>query len=408
MNTSPPVIVVGASHAGSQVALNLAKAGWQGGVTLIGDEPHMPYHRPPLSKDFLAGGKTIEQLMLRPAEHYARAGVDVRLGERVTRIDRTAKAVTLASGESLVYSYLVLATGARVRELPGVDPALGGVRYLRSAADIAAIQTELEDATDVAVIGGGYIGLEAAATMRKLGRQVTVIEAADRVLQRVTSPAMSAFFERVHTEEGVSVRTGCGVSALQGGNRLESVECADGERVAAQLAIVGIGVLPNVELAAEAGLATANGIVVDASGRTDDPSIYACGDCAQGINAHLGASLRLESVQNANDQGLVVAKAIAGEDVTYAAVPWFWSDQYDVKLQIAGLARDYDGIAVRGNPAEGRDFALYYLAGDRLVAVDAVNRPREFVAARQWLAKGVRVDAERVADPSVALPECVL
>ena len=405
MSAERHCVVVGASHAGSQVALNLAKAGWSGAVTLIGDEPHLPYHRPPLSKDFLTGDKTIDQLLLRPPAHYDRANVKLRLGEQVQRIDRAAKAVELASGESVHYDVLVLATGARVRTLPLPSPA--GVHYLRSAADIAAIQASLATTDDVVVVGGGYIGLEAAATMRKLGRRVTVVEAADRVLQRVTSPTLSAFFERVHQEEGVDMRVATGVAGFVGDDRVTAVELASGEQIPAQVVIVGIGVVPNVELAAAAGLACDNGVLVDAFGATNDAAIYACGDCARGTNDRFPAPLRLESVQNANDQGVVVAKAIAGAPERYAAVPWFWSDQYDVKLQIAGLAVGYDQIVARGDPTTGRSFALFYFAADRLVAVDAVNRPREFVASRQWLANAASLDAARLVDDTIALTDCV-
>ena len=407
MNTTGHCVVVGASHAGSQVAVNLRKFGWEGAITLIGDEPLAPYHRPPLSKDFLTGGKTIEQLHLRPAEHYQRADVTLRLGNVVTAIDRTNSRVSVGAGEALAYDALVLATGARVRTLPLVDPTLGGVHYLRNAADIAAIRADLETTRNVVVIGGGYIGLEAAATLRKLGRNVTVIEAAERVLQRVTSAPMSAFFERVHREEGVDVRVATGVKALVGEQRVTAVALDNGEEIAAELVIVGIGVVPNVELASAAGLATDNGIVVDAFGRTSDPAIFACGDCANVSNERLGGPRRLESVQNANDLGLVVAKTLAGQPQPYGAVPWFWSDQFDVKLQIAGLAEGYDTLIARGAADAGRSFALFYLDGARLIAVDAVNRPREFVATRQWLSRDAHVDADKLADESVPLPDCL-
>ncbi|MEM1262628.1 MAG: FAD-dependent oxidoreductase [Pseudomonadota bacterium] len=401
-------VVIGASHAGSQVALNLAKAGWHGSVTLIGDEPHMPYHRPPLSKDFLAGAKTIEQLHLRPDAQYKNANVRLRLGETVTAIDRNKQRLSLGDGSELSYDRLVLATGARVRHLPVPGADLGRVHYLRNAADSHAIQASAESAERVAVIGGGYIGLEAAATLRKRGAAVTVIEAAERVLQRVTSPQMSTFFERVHTEEGVNVRTGTGVTQLVGDSTVAAVELADGTRIDTDLVIVGIGVLPNVELAEAVGLDCNNGIVVDEFARTSDPHIWACGDCAVGLNVHLEQRLRLESVQNANDQGMIVARGIAGDAQAYAAVPWFWSDQFDVKLQIAGLAENYSSTVIRGDKDAGRSFALCYLDGNRLVAVDAVNRPRDFVMARQLLADNACVDIERLSRTETSLNECRL
>ncbi|MEM8983557.1 MAG: FAD/NAD(P)-binding oxidoreductase [Pseudomonadota bacterium] len=404
--TSKHCVVVGGSHAGSQVALNLAKAGWDGAITLIGDEPYMPYHRPPLSKDFLAGAKTLDQLHLRPSAQYEKANVAVRLGETVTAIDRSEQTVTVGDGATLHYDRLVLATGARVRRLPTDGAQLPGVFYLRNAADSLAIQAAAETATAAAVIGGGYIGLEAAATLRKRGLPVTVIEAADRVLQRVTSPEMSAFFERVHTEEGVDVRTSTGVTRILGTSHVTGVELADGAHIDADLVIVGIGVVPNVELAEAAGIDCDDGIVVDELARTSDPNIWACGDCAAGHNRYLSRRLRLESVQNANDQGLVVARSIAGGTEPYDAVPWFWSTQYDVKLQIAGLTTDYTSTVARGDMRSGRSFALCYLDGTRLIAVDAVNAPRDFIMARQLLTDRAEVDVDRLQHADTPLAEC--
>ncbi len=401
-------VIVGASHAGTQVALSLAKLGWQKGITLIGDEPHLPYHRPPLSKDFLLGGKTLAQLQLRPREHFDRAGVTLRLGERVESIDCERNCVRLADGSELDYEILVLATGARVRELPGAPEDLAGVHYLRNAEDVGRIQQSLNKATDAVIVGGGYIGLEAAASLRKRGLAVSIVEMSERVLQRVTTPVLSDFFTRLHRQNGVDVRTGIGTREFGGGAALAHVTLADGERVDAQLAIIGIGVVPNADLAEAAGIAVSNGVDVDSHGRTSVDNVYACGDCANGLNLRYADRQRLESVQNANDQGLCVARAICGQATDYNAVPWFWSDQFDVKLQIAGLSGGHDRTVIRGNPESGRSFAVFYLRGDELLAVDAINRPKEFAGTRALLATNARVAPERLAAEDVALKDCAV
>ncbi|UTI66667.1 NAD(P)/FAD-dependent oxidoreductase [Paraconexibacter antarcticus] len=396
------VVIVGASHASAQLCAGLRQGGWAGEILLIGDEPSLPYQRPPLSKALLAGEATVADLLIRKPEFYEKERVVFRQA-RVTLIDREAATVDLDDGETVGYDRLVLCTGARPRplDIPGAD--LAGVHCLRDAADTDAIQRTLATARRAVVIGAGYIGLEAAASLRKLGVDVTVLEAADRVLQRVTAPAISAFYDRVHREEGVDLRVGVGVAAIEGDAAVTGVRLADGELVAADLVIVGVGVVPNVELAQDAGLAVDNGILVDAHGRTDDPAVFAAGDCASYFDARYDRRLRLECVSNAVEQAKTVAATICGKDKTISALPWFWSDQYDLKLQIAGLSTGYDEIVLRGDPRTGRSFACFYFAEGRLVAADCVNRAQEFMFSKRAIGEGLSPDRALLADPETPL-----
>ncbi len=309
----------------------------------------------------------------------------------------------LEDGEVVGYDRLVLCTGARPRPLPVPGADLAGVHVLRGAADAEAIRERLGDIGRAVVVGAGYVGLEAAASLRKRGVAVTVLEAADRVLQRVTSPEISAFYDRVHREEGVDLRVGVGVAAIEGDEAVRGVRLADGALVSADLVVVGVGVVPNVELARDAGLAVDDGIVVDAAGRTDDPRIFAAGDCASAHDARYDRRLRLECVSSAVDQAKRVAAAICGGDERAAAVPWFWSDQYDVKLQIAGLRAGHDEVVLRGDPDDGRSFACFSLADGRLIAADCVNRPQEFAFAKRAIAEGLSPDRAALADPRTPL-----
>lgn len=401
------VLIVGGGHAAAQIVPALRRFGWQGGITLISDEPVLPYHRPPLSKDYLKGVRTRDQLLIRRDTVYEQAQARVFLGRRVEAIDRAAQTVTLEDGERLTYAHLVLATGSVPRRLPVPGADLSGVFYVRTLADIDGLKAVFAAGLRTVVIGGGYVGLEAAAALRGLGAEVTVLEALARVLQRVTCPAVSAFFTRVHEEEGVRVLTDARVAALAGDERVTGVRLADGAVLPADLVIVGIGILPATALAEAAGLAVDDGIVVDAFARTSDPRILAAGDCARFEHPLYGRTVRLESVQNANDQGTTAARTIAGDPVPYDAVPWFWSDQYDVKLQIAGLSQGYDRVVLRGDPSIGRSFSAVYLDGDRLLAVDAVNQAKDFLAAKKLVAAGARIDSSRAADPALPLAEAV-
>ena len=399
------VVIVGGGHAGGQAAASLRQDGYAGPVLLLAEEPHLPYQRPPLSKQYLAGEWDLERVRLRPAAFYQDRDIDVRSDARVAGIDAAARTVLCEDGATVRYQRLLLATGARARTLDVPGAGLPGVHCLRTVADAAAIKAELEPGARLAVVGGGYIGLEVAAVAASMGLSVTVLEMEARLLKRVATPAMSAFYERTHRQRGVAVYTGAEVVAFAGaGGRLTAVECANGERIAADVAVVGVGVAPNVELAATAGLACDDGIVVDEHARTSDPNIYAAGDCTNHPNPILGRRLRLESVPNAMEQSRVAAANMAGARRTYAAVPWFWSDQYDLKLQMAGFPEAQDEAVVRGDPAERR-FATFYLRRGRLAAAEAVNCPREFMAARQLLGK--RVDGRSLADSAADMQAVV-
>jgi 3-phenylpropionate/trans-cinnamate dioxygenase ferredoxin reductase subunit len=398
-------IIVGASHAAAQLAPSLRQEGWDGPITIVGEEPHLPYHRPPLSKDFLGGSKTFNDILIRPPAVYEKSQVEFLSGTRVERIDRAARRVRLSDGRDLPYDKLALCTGSRVRTvaLPGVD--LPGVNYLRTVADVERIRPFVAPGGNAVIIGGGYIGLETAAMLRKCGMNVTVVEMLERVMQRVTAPQVSAFYTRVHGEEGVKILCRTGVSAFEGAGRLERVVLSDGGTLDAQLVIIGVGILPNVELAAECGLAVNNGIVVDEFTRTSDPDIVAAGDCTFHRNRIYDRDLRLESVQNAVDQARCAALALCGKDKPYDALPWFWSDQYDLKLQIAGLSQGHDQVVTRGRPDSGRSFAAFYLKEGRVLAVDAVNKPPEFMMGKKLITDRTPVDLARLADESVPMRE---
>lgn len=390
-------IIVGASHAAAQLAPSLRQEGWEGRIIVIGDEPHMPYHRPPLSKAYLLGEKNSNDLLIRAEDAYNKLGIEFCLGEQVVAIDRERKSITLRDGASLAYDKLALCTGTRVRTvaLPGAQ--LEGVHYLRGIADIDRIKRHVQPGGRAAIVGGGYIGLETAAVLTRLGMHVTVLEMAPRVLARVTAPEVSAFFERVHREEGVDICTNVAVDRFEGSGHVKWIALGDGTVLPASLVVIGVGVLPNVELAKASGLDVDNGIIVDACARTSDPDIVAAGDCTMHPSPYYGR-IRLESVPNATEQAKAAAAALCGKDKPYRALPWFWSDQYDIKLQIAGLNAGYDEVVVRGTRDSGRSFSAFYLKDGRLVAADCVNRPQEFMLSKRLIAEGVAVEATRLAD----------
>lgn len=401
--TDQHCVIIGASHAAASLAATLRQEGWEGGITMVGGDSCPPYHRPPLSKAYLSGDKDADSLAIRPRDYYESQGVELRLGVRAEHIDREAKRVALSDGGSLTYSHLALVTGALPRRisLPGSD--LRGVHYLRDIRDVDAIRGQVSAGKSAVIVGGGYIGLETAASLRAAGMQVTVLEAMSRVLQRVTVPEVSAFFTRVHGEEGVAIETDTTVSAFNGEGALTGVTCSDGREFPADLAIVGIGVVPDTALAEAAGLEVDDGIVVDEFARTSDPCIVAAGDCTRHYNPVYDRWLRLESVQNANEQARTAAKTVAGNPVAYHALPWFWSDQYDVKLQIAGLSEGHDQLVVRGDMSVGRSFTVFYLRDGQLIAADAVNRPKDFMAAKRAVLAGCAPDVAALADESVDL-----
>ena len=400
------VLIVGAGHGGGQCALNLRREGFEGSIGVVGEEPDAPYERPPLSKDYLAGEKGFDRLLLRPIEAWAEQGIDLLLGRRVEAVDATAKTVALASGESLAWGELVWAAGGRARRLALAGDALPDQHVVRTRADIDALVEGLGGATTVLIVGGGYIGLEAAAVLRKMGKAVHIAELGSRVLARVAGLAISDYFARLHRDNGVHIHFGVSVDRVERGadGALQVVELSDGERIAADALVVGIGILPNVEPLVDAGAdAALGGVVVDAQGRTSLPGVWALGDCVAYANPQAqGRTVRLESVQNALDQAGVVAKTLAGKDAAYDALPWFWSHQYGARLQTAGLSTGHDREVLRGDPASGA-FSVAYLQEGRLLAVDAVNSPRDYVAARKLIPTGLHPDPERLADPDVPL-----
>jgi 3-phenylpropionate/trans-cinnamate dioxygenase ferredoxin reductase subunit len=402
------VLIVGAGHAAGELATALRQEGYTGSIGMIGQEPWLPYQRPPLSKAFLAGQVQAESLLLKPRQTYERAGIDLLLETEVTGLEREGKRVSLADGRKVGYESLALATGGRPRKLvaPGVAEAerCENFHYLRTIADVTRIRQQFEPGFRLVVIGGGYIGLEVAAVGVKHGLKVTVLEALPRVLARVTAPEVSAFYERVHREAGVDLRTGTRITGFEldpSGDAVAAVLTEQG-RVAADLVIVGVGIQPNLELAARAGLDTADGVLVDEQMRSSDPAIVAIGDCANHPNVCAGCRLRLESVPNAVEQARVAAATLAGKPRRYEAVPWFWSDQYDLKLQMVGISKDYDQLVLRGDPG-ARSFMAFYLRGGRVIAADAVSRPAEFMLAKRLVGGGLTAPADRLADPAFPL-----
>ncbi len=401
---SKRIVIAGAGHAAGQAVASLRHEKYDGEIVLIGDEPYLPYQRPPLSKKYLAGEMPAERLYLRPAGFYDDSQISLHLDTRVTAINPSGRTLAVDSGEEIAYDTLILALGSRARTLRVDGADLPHVHYLRTIADVEAIRAELDVGRRLVVIGGGYIGLEVAAVARTLGLDVTVVEMADRVMSRVVSAEISDFYQIEHTRQGVKLRLSSTVKALLGRKRVRQVVLDDGEEIPADFVIIGTGIVPNTELALEAGLDVGNGIVVDEQCRTSDPHIYAIGDCTSHPNEIYGRRIRLESVHNALEQAKTAANNICGKQTRYSDVPWFWSDQYDLKLQIAGLSEGYDDVVVRGNPAE-RSFSCLYLHKGRLIAVDAVNAPKDFVQSKALISAHAVIAREQLADTGKSLKE---
>lgn len=398
-----PVVIVGAGHGGVQCAASLREEGFGGPIMLVCDEPHWPYQRPPLSKAYLKGTTTRDGLALRGPAFFAEQRIETRFGDRALRIDRAAKTVHLASSHAQSYTHLVLATGARARPapFPGID--LDGVLTLRNLDDADRLRARFDGATNIVVVGAGFIGLEFAATAALARKVVTVVEAAPRVMGRAVSPPLSRFFADAHQAFGATLLTHTLVAGLEGtGGRVTGVTLGDGTRLDADLVVVGIGVLAEDSLARDGGLDCGDGITVDDHMRTSDPDISAIGDCAFFPSVWAGGPARLESVQNATDQARTVAKRLAGHDTAYAALPWFWSDQGDLKLQIAGLLRDADMFVMRGDP-QARAFSIFAFAGPALRAVESVNRGGDHMAARRIIAEQRVLTPEQAADAAFDL-----
>ena len=399
------VVIVGAGQGGAYAAIQLRQLGFAGSIALIGREAEPPYERPPLSKEYMLGDKTWERLLIRPADFWAGKAIDLLLSTEVTEVLPEAQAVTLSDGRSVEYGELIWAAGGDPRRLTCPGAELVGVYGVRTRADADAILADLGKVSCVVIVGGGYIGLEAAAVLRKLGKDVTLLEVLPRVLARVAGEELSAFYEAEHRAHGVDLRTGVGIEAIEGDGRVSGVRLADGSLIECQLVIAGIGIVPAVWPLISAGAAGGNGIDVDEFCRTSLPHVYAIGDCAAHSSSFAdGAIIRLESVQNANDQANCVAKAITGDPQPYVATPWFWSNQYDLKLQTVGLSTGHDTAVLRGDPAE-RSFSVLYLKGGKLIACDAVNRIKDYVQARKLVEEGAVIAPEDLADASRPLKE---
>lgn len=400
------VIIVGAGHGGAQCAIALRQNGFTGSIAMIGREPEPPYERPPLSKEYFAREKTFDRLYIRPPAFWEEKEVALHLGVEVTAIDPAAKTVSLSDGRTMGYGHLVWAAGGDPRRLPLPGGDLAGVHAVRTRADCDQLMGEIDGGVrHIVVIGGGYIGLEAAAVLTKLGCTVTLLEALPRVLARVAGPELSAFYEKEHRDHGVDLRTGVAVEALEGEGRVTGVRLGDGSVIKADAVIVGIGIVPAVAPLLQAGAAGGNGVDVDDHCRTSLPDVFAIGDCAAfACDFADGTVMRVESVQNANDQATAVAKAICGQPAPYHAFPWFWSNQYDLRLQTAGLSVGYDQTVIRGNPDE-RAFSVVYLKGGRVIALDCVNMVKDYVQGRKLVEARVSPDLAKLADASVPLKE---
>lgn len=402
------LLIVGTGHAGSELALAARQGGWTGPITLLGDEKELPYQRPPLSKAYLLGKTDASSLALRPAEAYQNADIDLMLGVRVTRIERDAHTIYLADGRSLCYGKLALCTGGRPRPLVSeglTEKTPDNLFYLRTLKDADKIRAKLHPASRVVVVGGGYVGLEVAASACGLGAKVTVLETQTRVLSRVVGEPVSRFYEAVHRQAGVNVLTNTSIVRIEcERDQIVAVHTSHGERLEADLLIAGVGMLANIELAQNAGLAQEMAIIVDENCCTSDPDVVAAGDCTIQIHELYGRQLRLESVPNALEQARTAAAWLCGTAKPNRAVPWFWSDQYDMKLQMAGMSQGYDSCVLRGDP-NSRSFCAFYLHGRRLLAVDAVNRPSEFMQVRRAIARGVEIDKEAIKDEALNLKD---
>ena len=405
-NTAKRVVIVGTGHAGGAAAALLRQYGWQGPVTLIGPEPMVPYQRPPLSKAWLKGEHELADLLLRPATFYPDNQIGLRLGCEVAAIDRVAGCVALSNGERVAYDHLIIATGCHARALPISGNQLEGVVALRTLADADRLRAQLRAGTRIAIVGAGYIGLEVAASARSLGAEVVVIEREARVLPRVASTPLSEFFRQRHTDAGVRIISGAAVEAFDGERqRVAAIRLSDGEEIACDAVLVAIGGAPNEALASAAGLECENGIRVDLAARPADPAIHAIGDCTHRPVPLYQRTCRLESVPNALEQAKQAAADLCGRPPPVPEVPWFWSDQYDLKLIIVGVAQEHDTVVVRGDPA-ARSFSACYLRGGELIAVDTINSAKDQLAARKLIAAHARPDVSKLANPAIPLKDC--
>ena len=398
------IVIAGAGQAAIQSAVSLRKFGYEGSITIIGEESHPPYQRPPLSKDYLLGKTQLDRVYLKKETFYEENKIDLIINTKVKSIDRKRKTVSLSNKENLDYGKLIIAVGSRVRKLdvPGVDQ--NGIHYLRGLDDANALKENLKEGKKLVIVGAGYIGLEVAAVAASLKIETSVIDIADRVMSRTVDPLISDYYHSLHANNGVNIHLKHGLKSITGKGNVEKVFCTNNLELDADIVVIGAGVIPNDELALTAGLACENGIVVNEFGQTEDKNIYACGDCTNHPNKILGRRLRLESVHNAMEQSKVVASSIMGLEEPYNQVPWFWSDQYDHKLQIVGLSGDHDEVVMRGSKSE-QSFLLFYLKNKEIIAVNAINSSKEFLISKKLVANKVRISSDIISDQSSNLNE---
>lgn len=398
-NTEPSVIIIGGGHAGVESAMLLRQKGWTGDITLVSEEMVLPYQRPPLSKGYFHNKISIEQLPIKKQALYEKLNVNLLLGKAVVSINRKQQTISLTDGKSLAYNHLIIATGARVRKLniPGAD--LPCVSYLKTLDDANKLKELIKENNKVLIVGAGYIGLEIAASGIKAGAEVTVLEALDRVLARVTCPEMSGYFQQLHQDKGVTIKLNLGINAIVSNNGVYNVIYSDGSEQNFDSVVIGIGVIPNIELAESAGLACDNGISVNEFTQTSDPLIYAIGDVSNQLNHHYGKRMRLESVPNAIEQAKTAVSSICGTPVANVAFPWFWSDQYESKLQTAGIFQGYDEVVIRGS-MQDHTFSAFYLSNKKLIAVDSINSPRDFMKAKKLIPEGFVANTDKITDTS--------
>ena len=401
------IVVIGSGQAAIQTVMSLKRNEFTGSIKVIGEEDHLPYQRPPLSKDFLLEEYKPERVSLKKKEFYEENGVDLILGKRAESIDTILKEITLSDENKIRYNQLIIATGSRVRKLnvPGSDKK--GIYYLRDLDDANALKQRLKKNKKMVIVGAGYIGLEVASVAASLGVEVTVIEMANRVMNRTVDPMISSYYQKLHESHGVKIHLDNGLKAFEGGDSVNAVLCSDGLMLEAELVVIGAGVLPNQEIAIEAGLECNNGIMVNEFGETSTAHVYACGDCTNHPNKGLNTRLRLESVHNAMEQSKTVANTIMGNKEPYDQVPWFWSDQYDHKLQLVGISGDHDEVVMRGLESEQK-FLLFYLKNSELIAVNAINSSKEFLICRKLVANKVKISSDVIKDQSVNLNDLLL
>jgi len=401
------IVVIGSGQAAIQTVMSLKRNEFTGSIKVIGEEDHLPYQRPPLSKDFLLEEYKPERVSLKKKEFYEENGVDLILGKRAESIDTILKEITLSDENKIRYDQLIIATGSRVRKLnvPGSDKK--GIYYLRDLDDANALKQRLKKNKKMVIVGAGYIGLEVASVAASLGVEVTVIEMANRVMNRTVDPIISSYYQKLHESNGVKIHLDNGLKAFEGGDSVNAVLCSDGLMLEADLVVIGAGVLPNQEIAIEAGLECNNGIMVNEFGETSTAHVYACGDCTNHPNKGLNTRLRLESVHNAMEQSKTVANTIMGNKEPYDQVPWFWSDQYDHKLQLVGISGDHDEVVMRGLESEQK-FLLFYLKNSELIAVNAINSSKEFLICRKLVANKVKISSDVIKDQSVNLNDLLL